>query len=307
MPRSGGAGASLVRFAWLSIGAALTTMALKTGAFALTGSVGLLSDALESTVNLVAGVVALVALTVAARPPDPTHHYGHGKAEYFSAAAEGVMIVVAAVAIVLSALPRLLHPRPLDAVGAGLAVSAVATVLNLAVGLVLVRAGRTHRSLTLTADGRHLLTDVWTSVGVLVGVGAVAVTGWQRLDPILALLVAANVLVTGFALVRQSTAGLMDAALPADEVRALHGVLDRYRADAVVFHALRTRAAGRHAEVSVHVLVPGEWTVQRGHDLLERFEADVREIMPGAVVFTHLEPVEDPISYQDVPPGLVDW
>lgn len=291
---------SLVRFAWLSIAAALATIALKTAAFALTGSVGLLSDAMESVVNLVAAVVALVALTIAVRPADDQHYYGHSKAEYFSAGVEGLMILLAAAAIVASATARLIHPRPLAQVGVGVAVSVVAAAVNGAVSYVLMRAGRKHRSITLTADGRHLLTDVWTSAGVVVGVTAVALTGWQRLDPLIALGVGVNIVVAGWRLVRHSVGGLMDTALPAGDHVAIEAVLQGYRqAHGIQFHALRTREAGARRFVSVHVLVPGSWTVQAGHDLLERLETDLRTALGGCQVFTHLEPVEDPASWAD--------
>lgn len=299
--------ATLVRFAWLSVAAAVVTIALKTGAFFLTRSVGLLSDALESVVNLVAALVAVLALRVADRPPDQAHHYGHGKAEYFSAAVEGLMIVVAAGLIVVSATQRFLHPRPLERLGVGLAVSAVAALVNLAVAVVLLRVGRRHRSIALTADGRHLLTDVWTSAGVLVGVGGVAVTGWERLDPVVAVLVGVNIVVTGVGLLRHSTSGLMDSALPTGDQAAIEAVLDRYRSGEVAFHALRTRVAGRHRFVSVHVLVPGAWTVQRGHDLVDRLEADLAAALPGATVSTHLEPLEDPASWADIAIGHDRW
>jgi len=290
----------LRRFAWLSIGAAVATIALKSVAFALTGSVGLLSDAMESVVNLVAAVVALVALTIAARPADEGHLYGHSKAEYLSAAVEGAMILVAAGAIVVSATGRLLEPRVLEHVGPGLAVSVVAAALNGAVARVLLRAGRKHRSITLAADGRHLMTDVWTSAGVVVGVGAVALTGWERLDPLIALGVGANIIVAGWRLVAGSVGGLMDRALPAVDHETIDAVLDRYRtSEGVRFHALRTREAGSRRFVSVHVLVPGAWTVQAGHDLLERLEADLDAALDGATVFTHMEPLEDPASYAD--------
>jgi cation diffusion facilitator family transporter len=292
---------SLTRWAWLSIAAAVTTIALKSGAYLITGSVGLLSDALESVVNLVAAVLALVAIRIAARPADDSHPYGHGKVEYFSAGAEGLMIVVAAVLIIWSAIQRLLDPQPLEALGIGLAITALATAVNLAVGLLVLRAGRRHRSITLVADGKHLLTDVWTSVGVLVGVGLVALTGWLPLDSLVAIAVAINILWTGYTLVWSSTKGLMDHAMPADEVarvrQALAGVAAGH--ESVQFHALATREAGRQRFVSLHVLVPGEWSVARGHDLLEEVEGAVRESVPGAVVHTHLEPIEDPRSYED--------
>lgn len=274
-------------------------MALKTLAWWVTGSVGLLSDAMESVVNLVAAVVALVALRVASQPADEHHAFGHGKAEYFSAGVEGALILVAAASIAWAAVERLLDPRGLESVGVGLGVSVVAAALNGVVATVLLRAGRSHRSIALEADGRHLLTDVWTSAGVLVGVGLVSFTGWTVLDPLLALAVAANIVVAGVLLVRRSVEGLMDIGLGELDVAAIDGALAPFRAEGVVFHALRTRQAGQQRFVSLHVLVPGAWTVQRGHDLLERIEASVSTSLPGVVVDTHLEPVEDPVSWRD--------
>jgi cation diffusion facilitator family transporter len=290
---------SLTRYAWLTIAAALATMALKGVAYQLTGSVGLLSDALESLVNLAGALMALAMLSVAARPADEDHPHGHGKAEYFSAGAEGALIVIAAVSIAVAAVDRLLHPRPIEKVGIGLAVSVGASLVNLSVALILRRAARVHRSATLNASSHHLLTDVWTSAGVLVGVGAVALTGWLVLDPVVALAVAANIVFTGGRIMRDSVAGLMDAALPPNELAVLRELLDRYAADGIEYHALRTRQSGARRFVSVHVLVPPEWTVQQGHDLLERIEADVRRALPPVTVDTHLEPLGDPAAMSD--------
>jgi cation diffusion facilitator family transporter len=290
---------SLTRYAWLSIAVALATMALKSVAYMLTGSVGLLSDALESLVNLAGALMALAMLTVAARPPDEDHAHGHGKAEYFSAGAEGALIVIAAISIAVAAVDRLMHPRALEQVGLGLAVSVVAALLNLAVALVLLRAAKANRSATLQASAHHLLTDVWTTGGVLVGVAAVAVTGWLPLDPIVAIAVAANIVWAGGRILGDSVAGLMDASLPAGEQRLLQQLLDGYAAQGIDYHALRTRRAGAHRFVSVHVLVPPDWTVQRGHDLLEQIEADIRRALPPVTVLTHLEPVGDPAAMAD--------
>jgi cation diffusion facilitator family transporter len=287
------------RFAWLSIVAALATMALKAVAWRVTGSVGLLSDAVESLVNLVAAVVALGMITLALRPPDEGHAYGHSKAEYFASAAEGALILVAAGGIAWAAIPRLLAPRPLESIGLGLAVSVAASAVNLAVARVLLAAGREHHSIALEADGQHLMTDVWTSAGVVAGVAAVALTGWQRLDPLIALAVAANVVWTGVRLLHRSGLGLLDAALPAAERGAVDAVLARHREDRVQFHALRTRQAGARRFVSVHVLVPGTWSVRRGHALVEEIERDIRAVVPNVTVDTHLEPVEDAVSFED--------
>jgi len=290
---------TLIRFAWLSIVAALLTIGLKAAAYLLTGSVGLLSDALESVVNLVAAIAMLGALVVAARPPDPEHTYGHDKAEYFSSGFEGALILVAAVGIIWTAVPRLWEPAPLEQTGLGLAVGLAASAINLGVAQVLHRAARRHRSITLEADAQHLMTDVWTSAGVLAGVGLVALTGWLWLDPLIALAVAANIIWSGFGLVRRSMLGLLDTSLPNEELQTIQQVLDRYERDGIHTHALRTRQAGARRFVALHVLVPGDWSVQRGHTLLEQIERDIRAALPNTNVMTHLEPLDDPCSFED--------
>jgi cation diffusion facilitator family transporter len=292
--------ARMIRLVQLSVLAAVATIALKTTAWALTGSVGLLSDAAESVVNLVAALVALFVVHWSTQPPDEDHAYGHEKAGYLSAGLEGALILIAAITIVYGAIDRLIDPTEIESVAVGLAVSAVATVINLVMARALISAGREYASITLEADGRHLLTDVWTSLGVGAGVVLVVVTGWERLDPLIALVVAGNILVTGVSLLRRSTGGLMDKALEPRELAAVNDVLDRHRCDEVAFHALRTRRAGPRAFVSVHVLVPGDWSVQAGHDLIETIEADLRSTVDGgATIFTHLEPIEDPVSFAD--------
>jgi len=291
----------LTRFAWLSIAAALATISLKTGAYLLTGSVGLLSDALESIVNLVAAIVALIALTVAAKEPDEEHAYGHAKAEYFSSGLEGMLVMLAAVAIVVTAVPSLISPEPIEQVGAGLAVSVLASIVNAVVAWMLFRAAGAHRSITLLASARHLMTDIWTSGGVLVGVALVGLTGWNRLDAAVALVVAANIVWTGLSLIRKSVLGLLDTALPTDDLDAIEAVLARYRVEhRIETHALRTREAGARRFVSVHVLVPGDWTVQRGHHLIDNLEHDIHAALPETTVFTHLESLDDPASWDDV-------
>jgi cation diffusion facilitator family transporter len=289
----------LTRFAWLSIGAAITTIALKTVAYFLTGSVGLLSDALESVVNLVGALMALAMLTIAARPADEDHTYGHSKAEYFSSGVEGTLILIAAVSIIVTAIPRLITPKPIEQVGLGLGVSVAASLVNLVVALILMKAGKEHNSITLEADAHHLMTDVWTSVGVLAGVGLVAITGWTRLDPIVAFIVAANIILSGFRIVRMSALGLMDTALPIKEQTLLKSILEKYTQNGVEYHALRSRQSGSRQFVSFHVLVPGKWSVQRGHRLLESIEADIRRAIPRVTVFTHLESLNDPASWDD--------
>jgi cation diffusion facilitator family transporter len=289
----------LTRFAWLSIGAAVITIALKAIAYLLTGSVGLLSDALESLVNLAGAILGLIMLTIAARPADEDHAYGHGKAEYFSSGVEGTLILLAAGSIMLSAVPRFILPRPLEQIGVGLGVSMVASLINLITALVLLQAGKQHQSITLEANANHLMTDVWTSVGVVIGVGAVAVTGWERLDPIVAFIVAGNIIWSGIRIVRKSALGLMDTALPVEDQNKVRQILEPYTQGGVQYHALRTRQSGARQFVSFHVLVPGNWTVQRGHRLLEKIEAEIRAAFPSATVFTHLESLSDPASWED--------
>ena len=290
---------TLRRYAIASLIAATATIGLKAVAYVLTGSVALLSDALESVVNLLAAGFALLALTIAARPADDDHEYGHNKVEYFSSGFEGGLILVAAGGIAFAAIRRLLAPQQVEQAGLGLAIAAVAALINLATAQVLVRAGRRHRSIVLEADAQHLMTDVWTSAAVIVGVGLTSLTGWRILDPLMALGVAAHVLRTGARLVRGSALGLLDTALPEVTRAAIVAAVDGYAAQGVRYHALRTRQAGRWRFIAFHVLVPGHWTVQRGHDLLERIEEDVRRAVPDSTVFTHLEPIEDPVSFED--------
>lgn len=289
----------LTRYAWLSIAAAVATIGLKSAAYLLTGSVGLLSDALESLVNLAGAILALVVLYIAAQPPDEDHTYGHSKAEYFSSGVEGALILIAAASIGYASVDRLLHPRPLEAIGLGLGVSVIASAINFAAAFYIRRAGLRHSSPTLVANAQHLFTDVWTSMGVLVAVGLVAASGIQWLDPVVAMLVAANITFTGIRIVRSSTLGLMDTALPATEVAKVKAVLDSYKGTEVRYHALRTRQSGARRFVSVHVLVPGAWTVQRGHRLLERIEAEMRSALENVTVLTHLESLEDSASWED--------
>ena len=291
---------NLGRFAWLSIAAALSTIALKATAYYLTGSVSLLSDALESIVNLAAAFMALAMLVIAGRPPDELHEFGYSKAEYFSSGAEGALILLAAASILWTAIPRLITPRPLQQIEIGLVISFAAAALNFAVAHMLFAAGRKHRSVTLEADAQHLMTDVWTSAGVIAGVLVVRFTGWTRLDPILATIIAGNILWTGLQLIRRSALGLLDRSLPAAEQETIQKIFKEYERQEVCFHALRTRNAGRRSFISFHTLVPGNWTVQRGHDLLENVERDIRAALPGATVFTHLEPLEDPTAWQDL-------
>ena len=292
---------NLTKFAWLAIFAAVVTIALKTAAYFLTGSIGLLSDALESLINLAAAIVALLLLKTAVAPPDDEHAYGHDKAEYFSGAIEGTLILIAAVAIGWAAIQKLFAPQPLEQIGVGLLITAIATVINLVVGQILIRKGREHHSVTLEADGKHLMTDVWTSVGVGVAIFAVSLTGWLVLDPIIALVVAANITRTGFYLLKRSSQGLMDVAVSDDEQKSIRRILDGYVKDEnIEYHAFRTRQSGIRKFVAVHILVPGAWTVHQGHQLLDRIEADIRRAVPNTVIFTHLESLDDPASWRDI-------
>jgi cation diffusion facilitator family transporter len=287
-------------FALLSIVTAVATIALKALAWWLTGSVGLLSDALEGTVNLVGATVMLAMITVAALPPDDGHAYGYSKAEYFASGLEGTLILVAATIISVAAIERLLNPQSIEHVGAGLAVSALASFINYVVARRLFEAGRQHKSIALEADAHHLMTDVWTSAGVITGVAAVAATGWQQLDPLIALAVAANILWTGIKLVRRSAQGLLDRALPPEQLQELENVLVRFRARGLEFHALRTRQAGARSFVSLHVLVAPDLSVAQGHDLAHEVEHAIRAALPDTTVLTHVEPLGHPESYRDM-------
>lgn len=291
----------LTRYAWLSIVTAVFTITLKVTAYWLTGSVGLMSDALESGVNLVTAVFALFILTIAARPPDEEHAYGHSKAEYFAGGVEGGLIMAAALIIAVTAVPRLINPQPIEQLGLGLVVSVVAAAANGLTAFILLRAGRQYRSLTLTADGRHLLTDVWTTGGVLVGLAVVYLTGWLRLDAIIALAVAAQITYTGFGLLREAVNGLMDVALPDEEVAEITAVLDGFLERGIQYHALRTRQSAAQRFASVHIQVPGEWSVQQGHALMEEIEGALYGRLAPITIITHLEPLEDPVSWQDIP------
>jgi cation diffusion facilitator family transporter len=290
----------LEKYAWLSIAAALATIGLKTLAWWLTGSVGLLSDALESTVNLAAALLALSMLRLAASPPDENHPHGFSKAEYLAAGIEGALIVLAAAGIIVSAVPRLFEPRELQAPVLGLGLTVVASGINLACALLLIRVGRAEHSITLEADGKHLMADVWTSAGVIVGVALVFATGWLRLDPLVALAVAAHVIWTGIGLVRRSTSGLLDAAISHADQEEIGKLLAEYsKRYGISFHAIRTRQAGARRFITFHILVPDAWTVAQAHHLSEEIESRIRSLVPNATLLTHIEPISDPASYDD--------
>ncbi len=286
-------------YAGLSLATSIVVIGLKFSAYLLTGSVGLLSDAVESVVNIVAALVALLVLAYSAAKPDAEHNFGHEKAEYFSSGIEGTLIFVAAGAIVWTAIPRLFAPQPLEQLGLGIALSVLASIANAGCAWIMLRAAREHRSITLEADARHLLTDVWTTAGVLIGVILVKVTGWLVLDPMIAIVVAIQILWTGWGLIARSFQGLMDRAIPDEDRAAIVEVLETLRHQGGDYHALRTRVAGAKSFVDVHILVPGKMSVQAGHDLVEKLEGEIRQRLPHVEVLTHLEPLEDPKSWDD--------
>jgi cation diffusion facilitator family transporter len=287
----------LTRFAWLSIAAAITTILMKTVAYLTTGSVGLLSDAVESVVNLAGALMALSMLKLAAQPADTKHTFGHSKAEYFSSVIEGGLILVAAGGIAYTAIERMIHPQPLEQVGIGILVCTAASAVNFVVARILMKAAKAHNSITLEADSQHLMTDVWTSAGVIVGVGLIAVTGWTLLDPLVALLVAANIVWTGIGLIRRSVDGLMDVVLPIEDQQSIEKIMVKYREKGVEFHELRTRQSASHRFIVVHMLVPGGWTVHDAHHVAEDFESDIRLLLGDTFITTHLEPIDDNIAY----------
>jgi len=286
---------------YLSIAAAIVTILLKSYAYYITGSMGLLSDALESFVNLFAAVFALVMLTLSQKPADARHKYGHGKAEYFSSAIEGSLILVAAFTIIWAAIPRIMHPTPLENVNSGLLLSLLASLVNLGVGLMLIHHGKKSKSILLEADGRHLMTDVYTTVGVIAGIILVMVTGWLIIDPIIAILVALNIIYTGYKLISRSASGLMDATIPEEDLLKITAYLDSLKVQQIEYHSLLTRVAGQRKFISLHLLIPGVWTVKKGHDCADDIEESIIQLFDEPVtVSTHIEPVEDPASMRDI-------
>jgi cation diffusion facilitator family transporter len=306
---------SLMFYGWLSIAAAISTIALKSYAYLLTDSIGLLSDALESVINLVAAMIMLAVLHIASQPPDENHPYGHEKIEYFSSGAEGVMILLAAISIGITAWERLWHPQALQQLDVGIVISVFASLINLVVAKILINAGKQHRSITLESDGKHLMTDVWTTVGILLGIGVIFVAnsfeeslniarqfglnGWEILDPIIAIFVAINIVWAGLQLIRRTVSGLLDTALSSAEQTQIIDVLENFViSNGIAYHALRTRYAGARRFMSVHILVEGNWTVQQGHDLVEMIEQQIRTIFDNIDIDTHLEPIEDLASWE---------
>ncbi len=299
MPDTHAPSDNLQRYGWLVITTAVVTIGLKLVAYLLSGSVGLLSDALESGVNLITAVSALWLLNVARRPPDDDHAYGHAKAEYFASLITGGFITVAAGAILVTAVVRLFNPQPLEQVGLGVLVSLSAAVVNFVVSRILIRAGQTHRSPALEAEGQHLYTDVLTTGGVVFGLGLVWLTDWVALDSLVAMAVGIQIGVMGLKLLYKTSQGLMDAALPPTEQAEIRAVLAQYAQQGVAYHALRTRQSGQHRFVSVHLEMPGEWTVKKGHLVADQIEEDLRATLSDLAVFTHLEPKDDPLSQAD--------
>ena len=275
----------------LSVVAALAAIAMKTAAWWITGSVGLLSDAMESFVNLASALFAVLMVTIAERPADEDHPFGHTKAEYVSAVLEGVLVVLAALWIAREALPRLLHPVPLEGLGLGLGVSLLASLLNGLLAYHLLKEGRRHRSPALTADGYHVLSDVLTSLGVVLGVGLAGLTGLWVLDPLLALAVAGQILFLGYRIVRESVGGLMDEGLPPEEVERIRAFLqERIRGRALEVHDLKTRRAGPRSFLEFHLVVRGDTPVEEAHRLCDELERALAQAFPGLQATIHVEP-----------------
>ena len=286
--------------ALLTIFAAIITIGLKIVAYILTASVGLLSDVLESGLNLFSATMMTIAVVVAALPPDEGHRFGHYKAEYFSSGTQGVLLLVASIAILVSGVSRLLVPQPLMRIDIGLILAAVAAVINFLVARILFRVSRRRESVALDAEARHLMTDVWTTTGVILGLGLSYLADSLLIDPFIALAVGLHIAIQGYRITKGAISGLMDASLSPDEVAQIKSILDAQQLAGIEYHALRTRRSGTQRFVSVHIQVPGRWSVQRGHDLLEAIEADIRAKLPRVAVLTHLEPIEDPVSWQDI-------
>ena len=292
---------SLSLYAWLSVCAAVVTILLKVCVYFYTNSVGFLSDALESFINLAAALLAVWMIKIAEKPPDDDHEFGHDKAEYFASGIEGTLIFLASLGITLMSLHRLIFPQPIDNISFGFILSLIATFINLFVGIILIRAGKENDSIVLEADGHHLITDVWTSFGVILAIFVVWWTNWLILDPLIALLVAAIIARTGYILMKRSALGLMDTVLDTDVTEIITEILDNYVEKlGVDYHALRTRQSGARKFIYFHLLVPDEWTVKRGHDLVDEIEAKIMEKIENSAVFIHLEPIEDPASFEDL-------
>jgi cation diffusion facilitator family transporter len=290
---------SPIKYIWISVAASITTILLKGIAYFLTSSVGLLSDAIESFINLAAAVMALVLITIAVSPPDKEHPFGHSKAEYFSSVIEGILIFLAAIAIGVTSIERIINPRPLQDLGIGLLISVAASFINLFVALALLKAGKRYDSITLEADARHLLTDVWTTGGVLIGLLIVKFTGWVILDPVIAVFVALNIVVTGIKLIMKSVSGLMDEALPEDQLTAVKGILDKYKCEKIIYHSLYTRKAASKNFIFLHLLMPANWHISRGHEITKKIESEIQSLLSESDVFIHIEPLNDSDAFDD--------
>ncbi|CAN5233745.1 cation diffusion facilitator family transporter [soil metagenome] len=279
--------------------AALATLGLKWTAYAYTGSLGLMADAVESIVNLVAALTAFASIWYASRPVDPSHTYGHEKIEYFSTGLEGVLILVASVSICWYAIGRLLSPQALSAVDVGVAIGSLASVINWVTARYLLRQAKLKDSIILEAEGQHLLTDVATSIGVLGGMGLAWLTSLNWIDPLVALLVGLNITRTGFGLIHRSFDGLMDRSLPEAEQRAVRAAIESKLHEDMDYHALRTRRAGSRRFVDFHLLVPGVLSVQEAHGYGSDIEDAIRAVAPGLEVTVHIEPIEDLAAWED--------
>ncbi|MFH0976485.1 MAG: cation diffusion facilitator family transporter [Spirochaetota bacterium] len=291
---------SPAKIVWIPIAASVITIILKSVAFYITGSVGLLSDAMESFINLTASVVAMIALTIACRPPDKQHPFGHHKAEYFSSILEGVLIIIAAIAIGVTSIERLINPHILEKLNLGLLISAGASIINFVTARILFRAGRKYNSITLEADAQHLMTDVWTTGGVLAGLLLIEITGFSWLDPVIAIAVAVNIVYTGIKLIIRSVSGFMDTALTEAELDAVKAILEKYKKTGISYHALYTRKSSAMNFITLHLLMPGDWTVSKGHKITKQIEKDIKCDFPNSDIFIHLEPFNDPESFDDV-------
>lgn len=288
-------------YAWLSVVAAILTITLKIAVYLSTNSVSFLSDALESFINLAAALLAVWMIRVSERPPDDDHEFGHDKAQYFSSGIEGTLIFLAAIGIIIAALNRIFLPQPIENISFGLAISFVATLINLGVGQLLIKVGKQNDSIVLEADGHHLMTDVWTSVGIIVAIFIVSLTGWLILDPIFALLVALSIALTGYKLIRRSVLGLMDTVIDAKSSEKAIKILEKQSENlGITYHAFRTRKSGARKFIYFHLLVPDEWSVKKGHQLAHEIEEEIVQSIHNSVVFIHLEPLKDPLSMDDV-------
>jgi cation diffusion facilitator family transporter len=287
---------SLKNFIYLSIAAAFITIMLKFLAWYVTDSVGLLSDALESCVNLIAALIALIILSIAEKPADDGHIFGHGKAEYFSGMIEGILIIIAAILIIKSAIPRIINPKELENVGIGLIISTGASVVNLIVAIILIKNGKKYNSIILEADGKHLMTDVYTSIGVFVAIGLVKLTGLTILDGIIGVIVAINILWTGYQLISKSTNGLLDSSLSKNDLLKITDLLKNLPEE-IDYHKLQTRQSGQQKFIEFHLLVPDNWTVKKAHDLADNIENNICNLFILTKVIIHIEPKDDPLSY----------